>query len=185
MNYFRSFLESCPKRVRPADTDSPDSVSSVSNMVPRSGSGLTPLIPTKSESEGRREPTDKTDTTSPLNSGSGHDPTDKTDETPFVSSVSYIPTPLQLTSPPSAEDEVVSTPPSVVEATFRSAAEWIEPPHVVMGAKVAPLDPAFPPCPKCGTRRYWILRGKVLCGSRRCYSAVRFILTRIEYQSVH
>jgi hypothetical protein len=50
---------------------------------------------------------------------------------------------------------------------------------------VTPVSPEFPPCPKCGSTRYWISRGKVLCGSRTCYSAVRFILTKLEYHQVH
>jgi hypothetical protein len=67
----------------------------------------------------------------------------------------------------------------VIEATFRPA------PDVARFESAAMLDHQFPPCPECGTRRYWISRGKVMCGSRTCYSAVRFILTSIEYHPIN
>jgi hypothetical protein len=98
--------------------------------------------------------------------------------------IETTPAPFQLTSPPSPLAEVVVEPLPSVEAIFGDAAEWIEPPLVV-GEKVLPMNPEFPPCPVCGSARYWISKGKVMCGSRRCYSAVRFILTRIEYYPVH
>ena len=64
-------------------------------------------------------------------------------------------------------------PSHVIEATFRSAAdEAARQPSAI-------VDHQFPPCPECGSRRYWISRGKVICGSKACYSAVRFILTSI------
>ena len=81
--------------------------------------------------------------------------------------------------------KVVSAGPvdRAIEATFRPTAA--DPVWPQVGAEVVPLNPEFPPCPECGATRYWISGGRVLCGSRRCYSAVRFILTWIEYHPVH
>jgi hypothetical protein len=90
---------------------------------------------------------------------------------------------------------------NVIEATFRLVADELntpptpEPPaakHTFEGRALAacavpPLleipdpPPEFPPCPECGATRYWISRSKVMCGSRTCRSAVRFVLTQIEY----
>jgi hypothetical protein len=78
--------------------------------------------------------------------------------------------------------EVTKSTPTMVEATFRPTVELGEPQQ---GPKVIRLNPQFPPCPKCGAVRYWISRGNVMCGSRTCYSAVRFILTSIEFYPVH
>ncbi|MGA7871885.1 MAG: hypothetical protein WCA22_13420 [Candidatus Binatus sp.] len=50
--------------------------------------------------------------------------------------------------------------------------------------KVTPLDPKFPPCRKCGARRYWITdSGKVVCGGPGC-GEVRYILASIEYHPI-
>ena len=74
---------------------------------------------------------------------------------------------------------VVPADAPVIEATFRSAADIgrLEPARV--------FEHQFPPCPECGASRYWISRGKVMCGSKTCYSAVRFILTNIEFHAVN
>jgi len=80
------------------------------------------------------------------------------------------------------------TPDSVIMAMFRSATKVglpLAPVEYAESQAVIPVSPEFPRCPKCGAARYWIARGMVMCGSRTCYSAVRFILTRIEYHTVH
>ncbi|MGA7869390.1 MAG: hypothetical protein WCA22_00685 [Candidatus Binatus sp.] len=64
----------------------------------------------------------------------------------------------------------------IVEATFRPAADV---------ARLAVQDHQFPPCPKCGASRYWISGNKVLCGSKVCYSALRFILTSIQFHPIN
>jgi len=51
--------------------------------------------------------------------------------------------------------------------------------------KVTPVSPDFPPCRKCGARRYWItVSGKVVCGGRGC-GEVCYILASIEYRPVN
>jgi hypothetical protein len=67
------------------------------------------------------------------------------------------------------------TPEHVIEATFRDAPATISD---------QAISPEFPPCPVCGATRYWISRGLVLCGSKRCGSAARFVLTSIEFRAV-
>lgn len=69
----------------------------------------------------------------------------------------------------------VETPERVIEATFREAPATI--PDQAISSE-------FPPCPVCGAARYWISRGLVLCGSKRCGSAPRFVLTSIEFHAV-
>jgi len=68
----------------------------------------------------------------------------------------------------------------VIQATFRSAAvtEAARQPSAI-------VDHQFPPCPECGASRYWISRGKVMCGSKACFSAVRFVLISIEYHAIN
>jgi hypothetical protein len=66
--------------------------------------------------------------------------------------------------------------PAVIEATFKPIVEVVTTPS---------SGPTFPPCPECGGVRYWISRGKVMCGSRACYSAVRFELLKIEFHPVN
>ena len=70
--------------------------------------------------------------------------------------------------------------PEIIEAIFRSAA-------VTEAARQpsALVDHQFPPCPECGSRRYWISRGKVMCGSKTCFSAVRFVLTSIQFHAIN
>jgi hypothetical protein len=63
----------------------------------------------------------------------------------------------------------------VIEATFRDATTTMPD---------QAISPEFPPCPVCGATRYWICRGMVLCGSKRCGSAARFVLTSIEFRAV-
>ena len=63
----------------------------------------------------------------------------------------------------------------VIEATLCSAAN----------STATNSGPTFPPCPACGGVRYWISQGKVMCGSRTCYSAVRFTLIKIEFHPVN
>lgn len=87
----------------------------------------------------------------------------------------------------SSRKPVAKTMDHVIEATFRSATKVGMPVAAVEHAarqSVTPVNPEFPPWPKCGAARYWISRGMVLCGSRTCYSAVRFVLTKIEYHPV-
>jgi len=79
-------------------------------------------------------------------------------------------------SPPTAAAEASE---HVIEATFRSTADEAARPASAL------VDHQFPPCPECGASRYWISRGKVMCGSRTCYSAVRFILTSVEYHPIN
>ncbi len=66
--------------------------------------------------------------------------------------------------------------PAMIEATFKPAVKVVTAPS---------SGPTFPPCPGCGGVRYWISHGKVMCGSRACYSAVRFELLKIEFHSVN
>ena len=83
----------------------------------------------------------------------------------------------------------------------RAAESHAPPPKTVSGApaspvaveliyvepqpKVTPANPEFPPCRKCGTRRYWITAsGKVVCGGRGC-GEVCYILASIEYHPVN
>jgi hypothetical protein len=68
-----------------------------------------------------------------------------------------------------------NTADQVIEATFRPATA----PMVDRG-----VNPEFPPCPVCGATRYWVSHGLVRCGSKRCLSAPRFILTCIEFRAV-
>jgi hypothetical protein len=65
---------------------------------------------------------------------------------------------------------------AVIEATFKPTVEEVTTPN---------SGPTFPPCPGCGGVRYWISHGKVMCGSRTCYSAVRFELLKIEFHPVN
>jgi len=52
----------------------------------------------------------------------------------------------------------------------------------IQRSDVQPKNPAFPPCPKCATGRYWIApTGKVVCGF--C-GQVRFVLTSIQYRKI-
>jgi hypothetical protein len=62
----------------------------------------------------------------------------------------------------------------LIEATFRVATEG--------GSAQTGIQ--FPQCPVCGATRYWISRGLVLCGSKRCASAPRFVLTSLEFHAV-
>jgi hypothetical protein len=51
--------------------------------------------------------------------------------------------------------------------------------------KVTPVSPEFPPCRKCGARRYWITdSGKVVCGGRGC-GEVCYILAAISYHPIN
>ena len=69
---------------------------------------------------------------------------------------------------------------AIVEATLRPTIPWPE-----LLATVKPANPGFPPCPECHQARYWISpKGKVVCGSRKCAGAVRFLLTAIEFHPV-
>jgi hypothetical protein len=80
-----------------------------------------------------------------------------------------------------AEAAIVSRRSStVIEATLRPAMPWPE-----LIAAVKPQNPEFPLCPECHQRRYWISpKGKVVCGSRKCNGAVRFMLTAIAFHAV-
>ncbi len=50
---------------------------------------------------------------------------------------------------------------------------------------MTPVNPEFPPCRKCGAKRYWITpSGKVVCGGRGC-GEVCYILASIEYHPVN
>lgn len=50
--------------------------------------------------------------------------------------------------------------------------------------KVIPVSPEFPPCRKCGARRFWIAdSGKVVCSGRGC-GEVCYILASIEYHPI-
>jgi len=69
---------------------------------------------------------------------------------------------------------------TVIEATLRPTIPWPE-----LLTAVKPQNPEFPTCPECHQARYWISpRGKVVCGSRKCAGAVRFLLTAIEFHQV-
>jgi hypothetical protein len=49
--------------------------------------------------------------------------------------------------------------------------------------KVTPVSPDFPPCPACGTSRFWISNlGKVVCS---VCGETRFILASISYHPVN
>jgi hypothetical protein len=63
----------------------------------------------------------------------------------------------------------------VIEATFT-------PTQAPSSAPAVALE--FPPCPVCGATRYWVSRGFLRCGSKRCESQSRFFLTRIEVHSL-
>jgi len=107
---------------------------------------------------------------------------------PTLATLAALAVPLSLkknVGPPvrGPSDKPDETVDRVIDATFRPTAT--DPVWPQMGREVIPLDPEFPPCPVCGSPRYWISKGKVMCGSRRCYSAVRFILTSIAYHQVH
>lgn len=44
----------------------------------------------------------------------------------------------------------------------------------------------FPPCPACGSVRYWLASGgRVLCGTKQCASALRFQLIALEFHAVN
>ena len=44
----------------------------------------------------------------------------------------------------------------------------------------------FPPCPICGSVRYWLASGgRVLCGTKRCASALRFQLVAFKVHAVN
>ncbi len=50
--------------------------------------------------------------------------------------------------------------------------------------KVTPVDPRFPPCRRCGSRRFWITAtGKVVCGRPGC-GEVCYILASIEFHPI-
>ncbi|SRR5216684_3119226 len=44
--------------------------------------------------------------------------------------------------------------------------------------------PEMPECPVCGASRFWFSGGFLRCGSKRCESQPRFVLTRIEFHSL-
>jgi hypothetical protein len=44
----------------------------------------------------------------------------------------------------------------------------------------------FPPCPVCGSVRYWLASGgRVLCGTKQCASSLRFQLIALEFHAVN
>lgn len=56
--------------------------------------------------------------------------------------------------------------------------------YVEPGPRVTPVSPEFPPCRKCGARRFWIAdSGKVVCGGRGC-GEVNYILAHIEFHPI-
>ena len=56
--------------------------------------------------------------------------------------------------------------------------------YVEPGPRVAPVSPEFPPCRKCGARRFWIAdSGKVVCGGRGC-GEVNYILASISFHPI-
>jgi hypothetical protein len=67
----------------------------------------------------------------------------------------------------------------IVEAQFKPVVELI---YSEPRAAVPAVDLAFPPCPSCKTKRYWITAtGKVVCWS--CGLA-RFVLINVEFYPV-
>jgi hypothetical protein len=73
-------------------------------------------------------------------------------------------------------DPVSETVPSVIEVTFKPCKDDGEP---------GLIEPGFPPCPQCGTARYWVSRGYLRCGSKACRSAPRFALIAISYRPIN
>jgi tubulysin polyketide synthase-like protein len=68
-------------------------------------------------------------------------------------------------------------PECIIEATFTLASA---PPIPEYNAA------EFPPCPVCGQVRYWLASGgRVLCGTKRCASALRFQLLALEFHQVN
>jgi len=56
--------------------------------------------------------------------------------------------------------------------------------YVEPGPRVTPVSPEFPPCRKCGARRFWITdSGKVVCGGRGCGETC-YILASISYHAI-
>ena len=79
------------------------------------------------------------------------------------------------------EDETIPEEGEVLAPASPVAIELI---YVEPQPKVTPVDPEFPPCRKCGTRRYWITAsGKVECGGRGC-GEVCYILASISYHPI-
>jgi len=68
----------------------------------------------------------------------------------------------------------------ILEARFRPTVELV---HPEVREKVTPVNPEFPLCPECRTKRYWVSAGgKVVCG--KC-GKVRFLLAAIEFHAVY
>ena len=66
-------------------------------------------------------------------------------------------------------------PDRIIEATLAPASE--PPPYRAI---------EFPPCPVCGSVRYWLASGgRVLCGTKRCASALRFQLVALQFHAVN
>ncbi len=71
---------------------------------------------------------------------------------------------------------LLPVPARIIEATF------------VPVSAPAPGSTAaeFPPCPECGSARYWLASGgRVLCGTKQCASAQRFQLIALEFHVVN
>jgi hypothetical protein len=74
----------------------------------------------------------------------------------------------------SNERDAVGQPERIIEATFTTA-----PTPAYSAAE-------FPPCPVCGSVRYWLaFGGRVLCGTKECKSAQRFQLIALEFRHVN
>jgi hypothetical protein len=82
--------------------------------------------------------------------------------------------PLNLVPDAPKERDSVGQPESIIEATFTTA------------PTPTYSDAEFPPCPVCGSVRYWLASGgRVLCGTKQCASALRFQLVTLEFHRVN
>jgi hypothetical protein len=80
-----------------------------------------------------------------------------------------------------SKSELLSLLSSLVVPTSPVVVEFV---YVEPQPKVTPISPKFPPCRRCGARRFWIAdSGKVVCGGRNC-GEVCYILASIEYHPI-
>jgi hypothetical protein len=85
-------------------------------------------------------------------------------------------------SNPSFVDKMYVSP---TERKDRAGPPVIEMIFKACGGEAAQITPEFPPCPECGAARYWVSRGFLRCGSKKCDSAPRFALVAISYSPIN
>lgn len=92
---------------------------------------------------------------------------------------------LDLIAANDSRDAQSRAPTSTTVPSAPASPVAVELVYVEPQPKVTPVSPEFPPCRKCGARRYWITAsGKVVCGGRGC-GEVCYILGSISYHPIN